>query len=383
MNKRLFLIFHGRFPSEKAASLFAAESSSAFAKEGYTVTLIVSERKGALYEDPYLYYNVSMNFNIISLPTLGTFFSTLPRALVFWISYISFSVSTFFYIMKKSAEDDIIYSNEIFPLSLTSFLRKNCFYEMHDFPESKHFFFGWVLNRMRWILIHNKWKLEEVKRLFLNVSPNKLLDEPNAVSLKDFDITISQEDVRRKLGLIDGEKLVVYTGHLYSWKGVDTLAGSVAFLPRNYRILFIGGTSDDIANFTKKYGNNPQISIIGHVSHSQIPLWQKAADVLVLPNTAKEKISSLYTSPMKLFEYMASRKPIVATDIPSLREILSEENSILALPDDPQSLAKALCQAVNDLSGAKKISAQAFIDVSEHTWEKRAKRIINFINTIV
>jgi glycosyltransferase involved in cell wall biosynthesis len=55
-------------------------------------------------------------------------------------------------------------------------------------------------------------------------------------------------------------------------------------------------------------------------------MWQKAADALVLPNTAKEDISKYYTSPMKLFEYMASRRPIVATNIPSITEIINEEN---------------------------------------------------------
>ena len=68
----------------------------------------------------------------------------------------------------------------------------------------------------------------------------------------------------------------MYTGHLYGWKGVDTLAQAVTKLPRECLVVFVGGTEKDIESFKGKYGNDSRVLIAGHKKHSEIPLWQKA-----------------------------------------------------------------------------------------------------------
>jgi len=104
-----------------------------------------------------------------------------------------------------------------------------------------------------------------------------------------------------------------------------------------------------------------------------------AADALVLPNSAKAKISSHYTSPLKLFEYMASRRPIVASDLPSLREVLRDgENAVLVKPDNPRALAEGIERALSDAELAARIGRQAREDVEQYTWEKRAVNITTF-----
>lgn len=376
---KLFLIFHGRYPSEKAASLFAAKSAEAFAQKGLEVTLIVPERKGQIEQDSFEYYSVKRVFKIHYLSVIDSFSFLKGSAITFWLSYLSFSFACKKYISKNSSSEDIIYSNEITPLALCSKIRGNCFYEMHDFPESKIGIFGKYLSQMRWILIHNKWKLEEAKKLFPRIPHSKYLYEPNAVDLKDFDIRISKEEARRNLALPTDKKIVVYTGHLYGWKGVDTLAKCAQLLPNNYLVIFIGGTDTDIEKFRNKYEKTRTIKIVGHVKHSEIPIWQKAADILALPNTAKEKISAFYTSPMKLFEYMASTRPIVATNIPSIREILNENNSVIVEPDDPVAMKNGLVKIGESAELANRLSLRALSDVMLHTWEKRAERIIKFI----
>ena len=119
--------------------------------------------------------------------------------------------------------------------------------------------------------------------------------------------------------------------------------------------------------------------IIGYRSHSEIPYWLKAADVLVLPNSGKEEISKYWTSPIKMFEYMASKRPIMASDLPSIREILNEGNAILVQPDNPQGLAEGIRKVLENKNLAEKISARAFDDVKQHTWAKRAEKILDFI----
>lgn len=375
--KKLFLLYHGRFPGEKAASLFAAKSAEAFAIKGFDVTIVVPQRRGVAAQDAFDYFGVKKNFKIVELSMFDAF-GFLPKKAAFWVNFFSFSRACRKYISVNAGPDDIIYSNESLPLCAASEVSRNIFYEMHDFPESKLRFFGKFLARTRWILVHNKWKVAKLYETF-DVPENKVLYEPNAVNIDEFDQHISANDARKKLSLPLDRKIAIYTGSLFSWKGVDTLAQAADMIDGDFLAVFVGGTDRDIASFKSKYGSSKHILIAGHKKHAEIPLWQKAADILVLPNSGKESISLYYTSPMKLFEYMASKKLIVASDIPSIREILNDKNSVLVPPDNPLALAGAIKALMHDPKRGEIIATQAFRDVSDHTWEKRAERIISFI----
>jgi glycosyltransferase involved in cell wall biosynthesis len=378
---KLIQIFHGRFPSEKAASLFTAKSAEAFAVKGLEVTVLVPKRKNTISDDPFMYYGIKNNFKIVYIPIIDLFEDNLSYKLAFWVSMISFTFNIFIYLIRESKGEDIIYSNEIQPLLPVSFFWKNCFYEMHDFPESKFGIFSLALSRMKWVLVHNKWKLEEIWKKFPKLSKNKFIYETNAVDIKDFDLDISTMTARGKLELPLDKKIIMYTGHLYSWKGAHTLAQAVSKLTDDYLTIFVGGTEKDIKIFRETYGTKTHIMIVGFKRHNEIPLWQKAADILVLPNTAKEAISLYYTSPMKLYEYMASKRLILASNIPSIREIVNEKCAIYFNPDDEESLAGKIREGINmDSSMRDSFVNSAFVAVGEHTWEKRAQRIINFIN---
>lgn len=373
--KRLFLLYHGRFPSEKAASLFAAKSAEVFAKD-LEVTLIVPRRKGITSERPFEYYNIRENFKISYVPTIDLFNVPILRHIAFYISFICYSVCAIFLLRRQASNDDIIYSNEALPLWLSTFFYKNTFYELHDFPENKKKFYSSLLKRVRWVLITNTWKREAVIKQF-HIEPNKIIMERNAVDLKDFALDITKESARKKLMLPNEKYIALYTGHLYSWKGVDVFAQAASLLPENFLCIFVGGTEQDIKTFTSKYSHCGNIKIVGFKPHAEIPIWQKAADVLILPNTSHEQISALYTSPMKLFEYMASGTAIIASNIPSIAEILSEKNSVLVTPDNPQALTEAI--RTTQQKGATHLSQNALQDIREHSWEKRANRIMQFI----
>ena len=377
MKTKIFSIFHGRFPSEKAASLFAAKGSEAFAKIGTEVTLIVPRRIWREKINPYKYYNLEKNFKIIYLPTLDFFAAPLIRKIAFPTSFLIFSFFSFIYLLFKAGRQDIIYSNESLPILFASFYFSNTSYELHDFPEGNKFFYKLLFRRIRHLLITNKWKAEKVVREF-NVPEKKIILERNAVDVKEFDIPIGKIEARKKLGLPIEKQIAVYTGHLYSWKGTDTLAEAVRALP-SMLMIFVGGTDPDIERFKTLFGSIENIMLVGHKEHAEVPYWQSVADVLILPNTAKEDISKFYTSPMKMFEYMASRRPIVATDIPSIREVLNDNNAIIVVPDNAESLAEGITKAFSDSKLRETITARAYADVESHTWEKRAKRIFDFI----
>ena len=341
------------------------------------VTLLVPKRLKRLKVNQWKYFNVKKNFDIIFLPTLDFYGTPFLRRGAFIGSYIVFSFSCLFYLIRNARKDDLIYSNETIPLLFASCVFSDTFYEVHNFPERNRLMYKILFKRLKWVLATNRWKKEKLQKVF-DLPLSKIIHEPNAVEIGDFNINITKSEARKQLGLSQTAKIAVYTGHLYSWKGVDTLAESAKEIPE-VLIFFIGGTDKDIKNFRDTYGNIKNIHIVGHKPHDEIPVWQKAADVLVLPNTAKEDISKYYTSPMKLFEYMASGTPIVASNIPSVAEILNTENSVLSDADNSKMLAEKINWVLSNTQQSNILSAKALGDVKKYSWEDRAKRIMQFI----
>jgi len=377
--RTLFFIYHGRYPSEKAASLFAAKAAEAFGDEGENVVLLVPKLLRAA-DNSFEYYNIRPKFAVIYLPTIDLFRTYVPRSMAFYVSYLCFTLASFGYLLAKARRKDIIYSNGILPLIAAKVRCPGVFYEMHDFPERKLWFHRWSMARMRGIVTHNKWKLERAGALGLPTT--RLLYQPNAVDLEAFDSLLTKEEARKRLGLSTNLRMVVYTGHLYRWKGVDTLAEAAQLLSDDIRIFVVGGTPDDIHNFRQTCVGVANLSIVGHRNHAEVPIWQKAADVLVLPNTARENISKYYTSPMKLFEYMASGRPIVATDIPSIMEILNDDMAFICNPDNAAAMAAAIKRVFDDPLHAARLAERASQKSRNFTWSARAARILTFIDTL-
>jgi glycosyltransferase involved in cell wall biosynthesis len=97
--------------------------------------------------------------------------------------------------------------------------------------------------------------------------------------------------------------------------------------------------------------------------------------MLVLPNTAS-KMSELYTSPLKLFEYLTTGLPIVASDLPAIREVLTDgETALLVPPDNPQALASALTRLSGDPTLAAKLGASSLELGASYSWEARAAKL--------
>jgi glycosyltransferase involved in cell wall biosynthesis len=119
------------------------------------------------------------------------------------------------------------------------------------------------------------------------------------------------------------------------------------------------------------------VTFVGFRSHSDALLFQRAADVLVLPHSMKYVHSAYYTSPLKLFEYMAAGVPIVASDLPSNREVIRHgQNGWLVEPDNPGALAQAIHRLLEDRDEAEELAKQATHDVQRYTWERRAGEIL-------
>lgn len=360
-------------PTEKAHGIQIMKVCESFALQGVEVELVLPKRFNEIKENPFEYYGVRRNFKIKKLPCLDLIpMDKYIGHLGSWIEGVTFNFFVFPYIFFKKA--DIVYTREKFSLPLILF-KKNLFFEAHTFPKN-YFLYSLFLKKLKRIIVIT----QKLKDLFVGrgINTDKILVAPDGVDLDKFDIRDTQEECRKRLRLPLDRKIVLYTGHLYPWKGVNTLAQASKHLSDETAIYFVGGTKEDIKSF-KLQTSGLELNIVGHRPYVEIPYWLKAADVLVLPNSAKEKISKYWTSPIKMFEYMASRRPIVASDLPSIREVLNESNAILVKPDDPAAISRGIERALEDKNLAEKILIKAFNDIREYTWTNRAKKILNFL----
>jgi len=271
---------------------------------------------------------------------------------------------------------DIIYGRDRFALFFASLFKKNVIFEVHKI----HRFFFWpILKRIdKIVVITGNLKEILIKK---GIDEKKIFVASDGVDLKDFEIREGKEECRKKLNLPLDRNLILYAGHLYKWKGVETLALASKFLSEKELIVIVGGIKWYLSDFKKfvKKNNLKNILILGYQDYSKIPYFLKAADCLVLTGTKKSSVSQYQTSPMKMFEYMASGRTAIACDLLSFKEVLNKSNSILVEPDNPEAMAKGIERVLNEPDLAEKISKQAYQDVQKYTWNNRAKKILKFI----
>lgn len=373
---KMIYLANARIPTEKAHGLQIMKMCQAFVKQKVDLELIVAKRINPQFKgvDPFEYYQIKEKFPIkrlflIDMVALGRSLKGLSVI----IQNTSFAISSFLYLLFKKT--DIIYSRDEFSLFFLSFFKKNLVLEMHIFPNSKLFLYKRVFKKTKKIIAINN-KLKELV-INLGIEPEKILVAHDGVDLEQFDIKESKEECRKKLSLPLDKKIILYSGHFYQWKGVYALAEASRYLGNDCLMVLVGGLEKDKTKLEKFIQEKEldKILLIEHQPPYLIPFYLKAADVLVLPNSIKKKISRFYTSPVKMFEYMASGIPIVASDLPSIREVLNEENSILFKADNPSDLAEKIKLAFNN----QKITQRALIDVQRYTWQKRTKDILEFI----
>ena len=180
---------------------------------------------------------------------------------------------------------------------------------------------------------------------------------------------------------------VVYAGHLYPWKGVDVLLQALVNLD-GVNATIIGGDAAEpdfqrLQDTSRSIGLGSRVEFVGMVEPSRVSGLLAKGDVLVLPSVGAGPAVN-YTSPLKLFEYMAAGKPIVASNLPSIREVLRDgENAVLVEPGSPTALTSGLRRVLEDRKLAERIASRAFDEVAEHSWDCRAERVEALLNEVM
>ena len=174
-----------------------------------------------------------------------------------------------------------------------------------------------------------------------------------------------------------------YVGRIYRGKGVELIAALAAHCPwADFHI--VGGAAAEAADVT---GAPPPANVLFHgpIPHSRVGAMIAGWDAALAPYQRRVLVADGRTdaapwmSPLKIFEYMAAGKAIVASDLPAIREILSDGvNALLCAPDAAESWATALqeLRARPERAAQLGLAARACFE-AEHTWVQRARRILD------
>jgi glycosyltransferase involved in cell wall biosynthesis len=174
---------------------------------------------------------------------------------------------------------------------------------------------------------------------------------------------------------------IVYAGSLFPWKGVDDLVAAAAELP-GCGVTIAGGDAHEIGRLRACVaGNGARVAFVGRIDHGRVRALLEASCIAVLPNRADAE--SAFTSPLKLFEYMAAGCAVVASDLPALRELLGEGDAMFAAPGDPRALAAAIRALADDPERARRIGERLFDKSSAYTWQARGERLAAVVGRAV
>ncbi len=384
--RALVLIANTRLPSQRAQALQVVQSSAAFARAGVATTLIAAHRRKTaplpVGIDLFDYYGVAPGPRPAVLRAgCVDLIDSVPTALQFWPSRLqemSFSSSAARMVLKDFPRALVLTREIESGRILARAGRRDFLLEIHRVPQGSL--------RRRWLLETARKALGTVAisggvrddLLQLGLAAESVLVEHDAIEPARFANPLTPRAARAALNLPAEGPVVVYTGGLLQWKGVDLLVDAARELPLA-QIVIAGGMDADVARLRERAAGQANVRIDGFQAPDRVPLYLAAADVGVVPNRSQPAISSRYTSPLKVFEALAAGLPLVASDLPSLREILTHgDDAWLVSPDDASTLARGVARLLGDAGLRAKLREGALARAAGCTWDARAVRILDW-----
>ncbi|WP_157351972.1 glycosyltransferase family 4 protein [Aliarcobacter butzleri] len=372
--KKLKIVYITRsiIPSRTANSVNVMKMCSAFASLGHKVTLLAPftkklEEKGV--NDIYEFYGVEKNFEIKKL------FS--PN-----IKFLKKKIYSFRCLNQvKKIKPDLVYGrDDIFAFYLTQKAGYKTIFERHDnFIDDKYRLDESIFKKFikenvnNYKLITNTQKLKEYYCKEYNLKSEHIHVASSATDVpKDFDtIPDDCEKFRNTFN-------VGYIGKLAKMRGIEIIIKLAQNLPDMY-FHIVGGNENDILHWKNESGDINNIVFHGFINPKETYKYRNLCDVLLAPYINADELFD-YMSPIKTFEYMASKTPMICSDSKIIRENINENCSILVENNDINSWINALQKLYNDSEFRKKLIGEAYQYCLENfTYEARCKKVLDFI----
>ena len=406
MGLKIAYFVDGRMPTEKANGYQSAQMCQAFVEIGSSLHLFYPRRvrlstselpKGLVLED---YYSLRVKLKKKSVFCLdlihfchhilrvseGNFFAKISSIIT------SYSAAFFLVAKLKKFDFDCLYIRSYHALSLIliftpKFFHAKIFFELHLLPS--------VINKR---YISNLQKIGGVitvtegmrkKLISLGLDSGMTLTAHDAVDTVTFMKEISKEDARNFLKIFHNGPIASYVGKFVTMgmeKGIPEIIYAARILIEKYpnlKFYIVGGPESKIyeyqAMILEMDIDIDKFVFLDKQPINNVPYYLAASDILLMPHP-NNYFYATQVSPLKLFEYMCSKRPIVGSKLPAIEEVLEDEkNALLGEPGNVNDLVENISRLLNDSGLAANISMQAYKDVMLYTWRARARKISNFI----
>lgn len=377
---KILYIASVRIPSEKASGLAIVRQCVAFADNGQDVTLLIPRRQNPIETDLFSYYGEKPVIKIVYYPSLGIFNWGLFG---FILTRFFDQMVTFLFLIRNRREVDILYARDqwmlLFPI-LFGFSKKTTL-EIH----TKHtdFFTKYVIQHANKVVAISSG-LKYFYESFTHRTGVSV--EASGVELEQFKKLPGRIEAKMSLGLPLDVTIFSYVGRYSTMgesKGVEEIIkafGKIYKESINTHLYIVGLDTREIEPVTKlmKESSLPVgVYTLSELDQTKFALYLEASDVLLM-NYPQTEHYALYMSPTKLFAYLAAGKPIVTTDLPSIREIgiMSGVVYVEKDIDTVSSYSEAMRYTLNNL---KTLSSKALENKSvalNFSWKERAKRLL-------
>jgi glycosyltransferase involved in cell wall biosynthesis len=284
----------------------------------------------------------------------------------------------------RALDADLLYAWPIQSAALGLLAGLPAMLEMHDFPAGS---FGPLWYRL-FLRMHGKKRLlpithalrRELERRYRPALPDgQVVIAPDGVDIERYEHLPDPESARRQLGLPPG-LTVVCTGHMYAGRGADLFLTLAAKFPKT-NFLWVGGRSQNVVEWRSRASaaGLHNVTYTRFLPNERIPLYQAAADILLMPyqrtvSTSSGGNTAEICSPMKMFEYMAAGRAILTSNLPVLREVLNEDSAVFCPPGDAGAWEKSLGVLLADSKRRQALGQRARADVKGYSWLARARR---------
>lgn len=383
---RLVSLCHQTLPSHHTNTQQLVWTATELARLGHEVAVVhrSSEADGATARARIAEY-----YGLGALPDSIDFIPVGPGKDGEILSEARADVRNVIYVRRNRAE--IVHTRD--PLALTLALAAGlpCIFETYrvDFNEAPIFRPWRALNYPRSNLLGIVTHSDLCRRSFIQagVPEARVLTNYNGYAPAHFTPPLTREAARLHLGLSPTDRIATYAGHIEATKGIDFVLRIAQQLPEVI-FLLVGGAPGSEAERralrSMQDAGAGNVRLQPRVPPSEVAAYLSASDCLIIPPTAAPlRQHGRTVLPMKTFSYLAAGRPIVAPDLPDLREILRhDENALLVPPDDVAAAAAAIRRAVSDRALAAQLGQAARRDAAHYTWAARAARFSTFLHDI-
>lgn len=366
---KIVAITGSQIPSDTANSLQVMKACQALIQLGHEVTLIVPEfddRPSTI--DHKKHYGLQVDFPI-------EYLSVSTRRLFPWRAFLR----------ARGLKPDLIYSWLIQSSVLALLTKLPSVFEIHIQPTGMlgpawHRAFAWIRGRKRIASITQALVNLLDRSYNIRFNADEVVIAPNGVDLERFVSLPSTPELARQQLDLPSAPTVMCTGHLYVGRGADLFLALAKEIPGAH-FVWVGGKPEDVETW-KARTQSDNVTFTGFIPNQDLPLYQSAADILLMPysrsimGSSGTADSASVASPMKMFEYMAAGRAIVTSDLPVFREVLSEKSALFCKPDDLEDWKSKIRELLGDESRRVSLGKQAKNDVQSYTWLARAEKIL-------